>query len=103
MVFVSAREDDGLCASDVTVDDGALLSPCIALVRLPVPRAAYHAPHSHAPLLPLLWIAGLGLESLWLSLSLPSLRVAVLRECSGLNLGAHASSCAGDVCRDVWR
>ena len=97
MVFVSAREEDGLCVSDVAVDDGALLPPCIALVRV-IPRAAQHPPHSPVPLLPLLWIAGLGLESLWLSLSLPSLRVAVLRECSGLNLGAHASSCAGDVC-----
>ncbi len=99
MVFASASEDDEVVVQDVVVGDGALLPPCIAFALLPVPR--YMTQRT------MLWIAGLGLDSLWLSFVFPSSSsssshptATVTSECLGLNLGAHTSSCTGDACRD---
>ena len=116
--------------TDVIVGDDVTLPPCVALATAMPSGAAALERRASAALegsasaalersvrVPLLWIAGLGLDSLWMSLTLPEssssssspaaaaaaaaaavpARVTVARECSGLNLGAHASSCLGDV------
>jgi hypothetical protein len=110
IVCVLAQEEHELRVEDVVVDDGALLPPCVAFALVDTPCAAERA----GAKVPLLWIAALGLDSLWLSLTFssqalslssssplslslvsPQSKVAVVRECPGLNLGAHASSCTG--------
>jgi hypothetical protein len=106
MVLVEAtEEEEEVHATDVIVDDGVVLPPCIAFAPLPLPVPADGAKVSRERM-PLLWIAGLGLDSLWLVFRFPSLSssssaavsaaaVAVVSECSGLNLGAHSSTCTG--------
>jgi hypothetical protein len=107
-IAIVTVEDGGLLhVSDVVVDDGNVLPPCIAFTRVPP-----YDPIAPCSKMPLLWIAGLGLDSLWLSCtfsssapaSLSHTRVTVARECFELNLGAHSSACAGDfVCNSSIR
>ncbi len=115
LLLATACEGQAVHVTDVAVSDDVTLPPCVSLVRALPPGAACAASDACARM-PLLWIAGLGLDSLWLSFTYPPssslssssaaaaaadaalpARVTVARECSGLNLGAHASSCAGDV------
>ena len=72
MVLVSAVQgEETVRVSDVVVDDGVVLPPCIAFAPLPLPVLA-HSAALVCQRMPVLWIAGLGLDSLWLTFSFPS-------------------------------
>ena len=110
LVCVDGKE---LLSHNVTVEDGAVLPPCIAFTCLPSLLPSTSSA-THLSRIPLLWIAGLGLDSLWMAFAFPissssslppkaaadgwlSSTVCVVRECAGLHLGAHSSSCTGRV------